>query len=211
MSGGNYAITPALGSAPTGPLGTTDPSVSISTWFNATVGGGNGVIVDELGSTAPGSGWHDSQIELQTGSTVNTAVWQYSDGTANSGAVTVAQGTWHQATFTLDNSSNTLTEYIDGVQVGLAPTLRNASRQTPWSNNGKPQYYAFGAGDGTNLGNGVAFNGLIGDTRIYNGALTSTEVSSLFNATQGLYTTPEPGSLSMLGLGGLGFLARRRR
>jgi hypothetical protein len=213
VSGGTYAITPALSVIGTGPLGTTDTSVSVSAWFNATVGGGNGQVVVEQGSTTPSNGWYDSQIELETNKTVSTGVWPYTSGmpVANSSPTTVNQGTWHEATFTYDNSSHTFSEYLDGNLVATAAQ----TRQAPWNTGGVPQFYTFGGPTGTTLGgNGNSFTGMIGETTIYNGALTPLQVENMFLATQHEYTgTPEPGSLLLIGFGaaGLCIAVRRRR
>ena len=43
----------------------------------------NGVIVSELGSTSPNTGWHDSQIEM-VGGTLRFSVWQNQPGFASS-------------------------------------------------------------------------------------------------------------------------------
>jgi hypothetical protein len=208
VSGGAYFATPNLSSPGPGPLGTSDTSVSISTWFKAAPGGGNGVIVDELGGPDTTSGWHDSQIELETNGNVATSVWPYSLQLKNG---SISPGLWYQATLVYNSSSGgTLTEYIDGAQVG---TGAFGGRQAPWNGNGFSQFYAFGPSDTTTMGNGVSFDGLIGDTRIYNGALSAADVLAVFDATEGGYV-PEPSSyVALVGLGGMGLLlfARRRR
>jgi hypothetical protein len=212
LSGGTYAVTPALSAVGTGPLGTSDTSVSISTWFNATVGGGNGQIIVEQGSATPSTSWYDSQIELESNKTVSAGVWPYSPGTplTNSSPTMVTQGSWHEATFTYDSSSSTFKEYLDGNLVASA----TQTRQTPWGNGGVPQFYGIGAPTGTALGgNGNSFTGMLGETVIYNGALSALQVNNLYLATQHEYTgVPEPGSLLLIGLGAAGlYIAGRRR
>jgi hypothetical protein len=49
-----------------------------------------------------------------------------------------------------------------------------------------------------------AFDGAIDDVRIYDRALSGTEVADL-------YALPEPATLALLALGGLAMLRRRRR
>jgi hypothetical protein len=200
VSGGTYLITPALSGVGTGPLGTTDTSVSISTWFNASPSGTGGVVVTELGSTTTNNGWHDTEIEVDSGSASN-GVWPYTNGNNHpelSGGH-IAPGAWYQDTLVYNNTAQTVSEYIDGALVATAPQ----NRQSPWANGGL-QYYAFGPADDTNFGNGVAFNGLIGETEIFNGALSSAQVGALFAAQVGEYV-PEPSSvIALLGLCGMG-------
>ena len=207
VSGGSYFVTPALsGNSGTGPLGTTNTSVSISTWFNATPGGGNGPIVNEEGSSTPNSGWYDSQIELEAGGTLTSSVWPR-NAIATGGPL--AQGQWYQATLVYDSGAGTLSEYIDGTLV--SPPTSFGGRAAPWQN-GYPQFYALGAQDNTNFGNFSPFSGLIGETRIYNGALSATQVAGLFAAEEGAYILPEPSSvIALLGLCGMGAICLVRR
>src|SRR6516225_4676017 len=65
----DYVITPEFHSA----FPTT--SVTIELWFKANSAG---VIVSEVGQAAINSGWHDSQLEIESSGQVNVRVWNLS-------------------------------------------------------------------------------------------------------------------------------------
>ena len=121
VSGGSYAVSGDL----TPSFGSTTP-VTISTWFDATVGGNGGVIVDELGQPTPGVNWHDSQIEMETNGSLNMSVWNYG-GVISSPVLSPG---WHEAVLTYNGT--TATGYVDGQEVGSV----SFARQTPFNNGG---------------------------------------------------------------------------
>jgi hypothetical protein len=72
-----------------------------------------------------------------------------------------------------DAKSQTLDGFVDGVK-----GADKGSGEKQW-NGGNDIYYAFGAADTTNLGQGGFFKGLMDDIRVYNRALTDDEVKTL--------------------------------
>lgn len=161
FSGTNqYVLTPNLGTPP--------QSVSLSAWINSQPAGG--VVLSELGQATVNSGWHDSQIEVETNGTVKACVW--------SGALTCVSATasltfnqWHQVVMTYNVGTHTLSGYMDGV-FGASTVITKLYNT--------PLYYAAGPPDTTNAGNGAAFSGTIDDVRIFSRALSAADVSEMY-------------------------------
>lgn len=108
----------------------------------------------------------------------------------NSG-VTHASNTWYNVCFAIGNGRSTL--YVDGVAV--------ASRTFPpgpfeiLNGNGQPNQFCIGANTGLGSNLNLAYNGYIDDVRIYNKALSATQVAQLYAnnvnfTTTSTYLTP---------------------
>jgi len=194
-AGSGYLLTPGL---PTGSA--SGGNVTISTWYKASSGGNGGVVISELGAAAINSGWHDSQIEVQTNGSVKYRVWQ---GPTNLSSGPATFDEWHNAVLRYDAGTDLLSGFLDGVLVAQGLV---GGRQVPGAN----VFYGIGAGDGTNLGNGKFFDGFIDDTKFYNEALSDAAIADLFTETApGI--APEPATVSLLGLAAIGLAAFARR
>jgi hypothetical protein len=146
-----------------------DLSVSVCVWFKATAGG---VIVTEWGSPT-GEGWHDSQMEIMATGEVKVRVWQL--GVVLIGTVRFDE--WHHAAFCYDDSIDTLKGYLDGVEAASDSRGPRAAANT--------QHYALGAADGTHMGDGTHFDGVMDDFRVYGRALSAKEIKALFEQPSG--------------------------
>ena len=132
----------------------------------------DGVIVSELGQTTPNSGWHDSQIEMVSG-TLRFSVW--SNGTGFASTISTPLNNWYYVGFTYDGTN--LRGYVNG---SLAVTSGTISRSTP----GASLYYAIAHADFTSLGDGSFANMRFGGMQVYNTALSTNDVLNNYNATK---------------------------
>lgn len=173
----------------------------------------------------PGTNTYDTVVLVSTGSSVSSgrAALQFgnnggfaiggrrADGdslaryASASGLISIGQ-TYHIAG-TVDFSSGTavIHLYLNGVEVAntLAPSASAFSGGSAISNTASQAAY-IGANGGGNSGAGSEFtDGLIDDVRIYNTALSASEVAAL--------AVPEPGAGVLLALATGGLLIRRRR
>lgn len=130
----------------------------------------NGVIVSELGSTTPNSGWHDSQIEMVAG-TLRFSVW--SNGSGFASTISTPLNNWYYMGFTFNGT--VLTGYVNGASAVTSGTI---SRST----NGANLFYAVASLDGTNLGDGTYANMRFGGMQVYNTALSASNVLQNYNA-----------------------------
>jgi hypothetical protein len=136
----------------------------------------NGVIVSELGSTTPNTGWHDSQIEMVAG-TLKFSVW--TGGVQNlSSTISTPLNNWYYMGFTYNGTN--LVGYVNGASAVTSSTI---TRQTPYNNGGGlGLFYAIAAVDGTSLGDGTAANMRFGGMQVYNTALNASDVLQNYNA-----------------------------
>jgi hypothetical protein len=153
----------------TGTFASIPSSVTLSAWIYPTAGG---VVLDEIGS---GGGWHDSQMEVLSTGEIKVGYWTGSLSSISLG--TFSLNAWHHVVLTYDTTSTTGKGYVDGV-------FRNSmvlTKQWP----GSALQYGIGYADvATNMGDGTYFNGKIDDVRIYNRALSASEVSTLYTIGQ---------------------------
>ena len=138
-----------------------------------------GVIISELGISSLASGWHDSNIEMLSTGVICFSVWHNALTTKVSSTAKLFNN-WYYLGWTY--SGTTLTAYINGVSVGTATLTRSA----PY-NNGYNLFYALGASDGTNMGDGTYCNMRVGSFQVYNRGLTALEVARNYNSNKSRY------------------------
>ena len=156
--------------AMTGNLASKVPgnTVTLMAWVYPT---GNGVIVTELGTGSPSSGWHDAQIEITGGNTLRVGIWNSNLVSLNT---SITLNAWHLVGFTYDGT--TLVGYKDGVSFGSVVT----ARQNPVTN-GNGLYYGIGLTDTTNMGSGAYGAFRLGDFQVFDRGITADEVNRMYN------------------------------
>jgi VCBS repeat-containing protein len=142
-------------------------NVSLSAWVNLTAADTGGAEVISLGDNvslrldATYAGWG------LVGSFYDGSGW-----VATNHSVNLAGTGWHHVAYTVNDTGNAATLFLDGVEVGSTSTTASIS---------------YTLGSGTFIGkhaNGDTtydFNGLIDEARIYNRVLTASEVATLAN------------------------------
>ena len=159
------------------PQGTTQ---SIFFWIYPTDSNSDGVsdggvIYNENGS---GGGWHDPQIEM-VGGKVRFNRWSISGYTRISPnpyqSSNIAPNQWHLIGFT--GTLTQITGYVNGTALSTATQ--------PWYRNGGNITHKIGGSDSlTNLGDGTNGDFRFNSFYLFNKALSSAEVTSLYNFTK---------------------------
>lgn len=145
-----------------------DEDFSVSVWFKTTTGSVHNYILSKNYGGA-GVKWYGINI-LPGTPTIKCYV---DDGTNNSKVNTTGSyndGAWHHLVFVRDTTANKLIAYIDG---GWNAEVADMSGSI--ANTG-----ALTIGARADLGTGRFFDGAIDDPRIYNYALSLSEVAGLF-------------------------------
>jgi len=122
------------------------------------------------------------------------------------GATTLNLNQWYAVAGVFDNTAHTLTVYLDGVQDAQLSILGGSP------DGSSLQGVAIGGEPAENL---RWFSGSIDDVRIYNAALSASDIAAIYNGGRGDFAAaPEPSSLVLLGACAvvlLGYGCRRRR
>jgi len=155
---------------------------TLSSWFKSSVTTTYQMLFSKEITT--GSPWnYRLYLDLTTG----RLVADFNNVSSNASIVNstnLCDGVWHNGVVVRNVAADTITLYVDGVQVAsqtdtIVGTLAN--NQNVWI--GVSAYTQNG-----NLPNGsYPMNGQIGQSLIYNTALTATQVKQNFNAMRGVY------------------------
>lgn len=169
----DFVLSPSLGAPP--------QSITLAAWIKPNAAGG--VVFSELGQSAISVGWHGSQMEVEGDNTAKVCVWAGGEICVVAGLLTYGQ--WSHLVMVYDASSQKLTGYLNGT----AGNSISAVKQYP-----PTLYYAVGATDSANGGNGSYFSGLIDDVHVYNAALSAEDVMNLYIGTAPLITVLSEGT-----------------
>jgi hypothetical protein len=142
----------------------------------------NGVILSEQGVNDLNTSWHDSQIEMVSGS-LKFSVWPY--GNTITSSISTPLNNWYYIGFI--QNVTTLTAYVNGQSAGSV----NVTRDTPYNHN-LGLHYAIGAEDSTNLGDGSYSALKFGRLEIWDGAISPSDVSQNYNNSVTTWICPTP-------------------
>lgn len=98
------------------------------------------------------------------------------------GSTNLCDGVWHNAVFVRSVALDTLYLYVDGVSVGSI-----TDTTTGTMSNNQNCWIGLSAYTGASATGSYPMNGQIGQSLIYNIALTATQVKQNFNAMRGVY------------------------
>jgi hypothetical protein len=98
------------------------------------------------------------------------------------GVVNLCNGVWHNAVFVRSVALDTLYLYVDGVSVGSI-----TDTTTGTMSNNQNCWIGLSAYTGASIYGSYPMNGQIGQSLIYNIALTAEQVKQNFNAMRGVY------------------------
>ena len=173
----NVIYTPNLISLFNSPV---NENVTLETWVRTS--SDNGVAVSEQGNSPISTGWHDSQVEIVSGS-LHVRVWTMPvEPNLTVGSVTRNQ--WQQYVMTYDSATSTLRGYING---STTTSQTGVVRLSPQEGNAPQLYYTLMYQDSTSLGDGSSLAGDWSVFKVYNRALSAAEVTQNFNALRGRY------------------------
>lgn len=165
---------------------------TIEIWYKPTWTQPNegGTVVSELGTSTPNTGWHYAVIEHERAPFGALAydyagIWSTSNTLVSVNPFQTANG-WRQITLTYDGTNGR--SYTNYSNTGVSPRTVAVTRSTPW-NAAADYFLAMGAGDSTQQSGSGAnyFKGDIGIVRVYNRALTGTEIKYNYDNTKSVY------------------------
>ena len=196
---GDYLRVDASHTLPSG-LPTGDSSYTVAAFIQTTQTGRQSIVTWGNNANAQTNSLRTTTVgEAGIGNNGTPGVLNYNWGGAANGdygqgsGTNLYDGTWYHVAATYDSATSTKRLYLDGVELGTGLVV---------TNNLNVQ------GSNFRIGNAIfdseLFNGLIDDVRVYDNALSQSEISALASI-------PEPSAVALLGLGGLALLIRRRK
>ena len=141
-----------------------------------------GVVLQVAGTPTPEQTYYYSALEfVGAGSPVpNFGLWNGTGITKDTGSA-LSYNTWYHMVITYNGT--TLKGYINGAEVASA----SVTYDSPHDDSLTVHHLLWGAGSGTNMGDGTYYNGNMAEIRTYSDALTAPEVLANYNATKSRY------------------------
>lgn len=140
----------------------------------------NGVLLSERNASGITSGWHESQIEMVSG-TLKIGTWSTSNSIVSiTSSVATPLNVWYHICLSYDGS--TLHAYVNGQAAGSV----TYSRSNPIEN-GNSLFYTIAGPDTTSMGDGTYAKMRLGSFSVYKKALAASEVTQDFSDTKSSY------------------------
>ena len=142
-----------------------------------------GVVLQVAGTPTPEQTYYYSALEFveSAGNPVpNFGLWNGTGITKDTGSA-LSYNTWYHMVITYNGT--TLKGYINGAEVASA----SVTYDSPHDDGLTVHHLLWGAGSGTNMGDGTYYNGRMAEIRTYSDALTAPEVLANYNATKSRY------------------------
>lgn len=155
-----------------------DSAFTFDVWCQNLSSGTAGTLIGEWNNNTFNSGWTDAQMGFNA-TQINCGVYNTGYATAQTGW---NNSTWYNIVTTYNGAAG-ISTYVNAVAGGT----KSGAKSSP---GGAGTFLSMGKSDGFGgYLNGVTnyFNGYIGAWKIYNRALTSTEVTQNFNALRSRY------------------------
>ena len=126
----------------------------------------------------PSTGAYEDEIITYVNNGGSSLLVMTAHDTETSNSYLLSDDTWHHLVAVVDGTENTI--YLDGIKQTISYATGDASTDNAFLNTGGDT--VFSIGNSTYSSGHIPFNGSIADIRIYNRALSSDEVSSLYNS-----------------------------
>lgn len=152
---------------------------SIEVWINQSSLVAQSQVI--LGKFDPGGLTSDISYAIRISNNTSSIRCDFSDGTTGISTLnySLTLNTWYQIVYVFDNTSNNIITYVNGDSVS---TRSNSSVNSILNTTSNLYLGSYNGGEFAQW-----FNGKIGITRIYNSALSSSEVLKNFNANRQIY------------------------
>ena len=160
-------------------------AIAISAWFKTSVNTGRGVIINE-DNAGNKTNWN----LLRKNDDINFIIYHDDTGvnstTIETSTINVSDNNWHHVVGTWDGTTNanSMKVYFDGIEVGQttpSSTGINTEGSAPWIGNSTIQ-----------TGGYFNWTGQLSNIQVWNTALSSSEITTLYNSGVPLLTGTQP-------------------